>query len=510
VLGHVAYSRGRYTEAASLLRPSVSRGGRIRPGLAGALVWVAARRAAGHTPAAVRADLERLPGLGEGGPGDVLALVAASAAGDRDALVAGLHRWRSRHSGAVPPQGWAAEAVVLSIEAEYLMAVGRPLGAAPPLRAALERAEAERGASTTPYLQAFGATRLVLTDLAAGEWDTAEDDLQRFLISSSAGLVTDGAAAQTVRGLALVRQGRFRAAWDALVPALDALHSSDPEHMLPLAAAVAAYAGARAGETGAARSHLAQAEDPPDPVVALLRPLAALFAAAARGALDAAAGSAASSPGDGRGSGDGGGLGAAADGAGDRLDLALQGELLCFEAGRRDRLGRLLEVARATEGRWAEAAALLASAFAARSPAGLLQAGERLRATGWTAYARDCFAEASRGFDRALRRAEARAAWANKAECDALLGDGAARPTAETARLTAREREVVAFALAGLSDREIAERLTVSVRTIEGHLYRAYAKLEVTSREQLGSALGAGSGPSAPSAGSEYTPPGSK
>ncbi|WP_373423070.1 response regulator transcription factor [Sinomonas atrocyanea] len=129
---------------------------------------------------------------------------------------------------------------------------------------------------------------------------------------------------------------------------------------------------------------------------------------------------------------------------------------------------------------------------------------------GWTSYARDCFAEASRGFDRALQRSDARAAWSRKAECDALLGDGVPRPAAGSARLTPREREVVAFAAAGLSDREIAERLTVSVRTIEGHLYRAYAKLEVTSREQLGAAFGSGGATPAAPGGSEYTRAASK
>ncbi|MGY3567084.1 LuxR C-terminal-related transcriptional regulator [Sinomonas sp. RB5] len=510
VLGQVAYSRGRYAEAVALLRPTASERGVLRPGLAGALVWLAARGALGHPVVAVRDDVERLPGAGAGGLRDLLGLAAACAAGDRDAVASGLGRWRAGPGrDAVALQGWAAEAVAGAVEAELLVAAGRPVGAAPPLRAALERATED--ADAAPFLQAFAAIRLVLAGLAAGEWDAAEDDLQRFLISTTAGLVAEGAAAQTARGVALARCGRFREAWDALAPALDALQGRDPGHLLPFTAALAAYAGARAGEHGPARALLAQfrvgqsgpgpsdrdpsdpdqPEDPAAPSMALLHPLAALFSAAAGHALDAAPGSS----------------GAAATGAGDsleatvdaaagegRLDVALQGELLCFEAGRRDRLGRLLEVARSTEGRWAEAAALLASAFAERSPAGLLQAGERLSDGGWTAYAGDCFAEASRGFDRALQRSEARAAWAKKSACDALLGDGAPRPSAGAALLTPREREVVAFAAAGLSDREIAERLTVSVRTVEGHLYRAYAKLAVTSREQLGSALGT-SGP---------------
>jgi DNA-binding CsgD family transcriptional regulator len=38
---------------------------------------------------------------------------------------------------------------------------------------------------------------------------------------------------------------------------------------------------------------------------------------------------------------------------------------------------------------------------------------------------------------------------------------------------------------AGLSNRQIADRLVVSVRTAEGHLYRIFAKLGINSREQL-------------------------
>ncbi|MBX9244119.1 helix-turn-helix transcriptional regulator, partial [Actinotalea ferrariae] len=55
--------------------------------------------------------------------------------------------------------------------------------------------------------------------------------------------------------------------------------------------------------------------------------------------------------------------------------------------------------------------------------------------------------------------------------------------------LTAREREIVTLAARGLSNREIAERLTVSVRTAEGHLYRAGQKLGVSDRAQLAGVL---------------------
>lgn len=51
--------------------------------------------------------------------------------------------------------------------------------------------------------------------------------------------------------------------------------------------------------------------------------------------------------------------------------------------------------------------------------------------------------------------------------------------------LTAREREVAKLAAEGLSNREIAQHLGTSVRTVESHLAHVYSKLGVTRREQL-------------------------
>lgn len=51
--------------------------------------------------------------------------------------------------------------------------------------------------------------------------------------------------------------------------------------------------------------------------------------------------------------------------------------------------------------------------------------------------------------------------------------------------LTEREREITALAAQGLTNRAIAERLFVSVRTVEGHLYRVNQKLGTTRREDL-------------------------
>jgi DNA-binding CsgD family transcriptional regulator len=55
--------------------------------------------------------------------------------------------------------------------------------------------------------------------------------------------------------------------------------------------------------------------------------------------------------------------------------------------------------------------------------------------------------------------------------------------------LTRREREIARLAAQGLSSPDIARRLVVSVRTVEGHLYRLFAKLGVSRREDLAAHL---------------------
>jgi DNA-binding CsgD family transcriptional regulator len=51
--------------------------------------------------------------------------------------------------------------------------------------------------------------------------------------------------------------------------------------------------------------------------------------------------------------------------------------------------------------------------------------------------------------------------------------------------LTDREEEIVMLIGAGLSNRAVAERLTLSVRTVESHIYRAMTKTGTASREEL-------------------------
>jgi DNA-binding CsgD family transcriptional regulator len=56
-------------------------------------------------------------------------------------------------------------------------------------------------------------------------------------------------------------------------------------------------------------------------------------------------------------------------------------------------------------------------------------------------------------------------------------------------RLTEREQEIARFAGAGLANAEIGTRLFISPRTVEYHLSKIFAKLEITSRAQIADAI---------------------
>lgn len=62
---------------------------------------------------------------------------------------------------------------------------------------------------------------------------------------------------------------------------------------------------------------------------------------------------------------------------------------------------------------------------------------------------------------------------------------GDAPPPGANSQLTPTERKIVALVREGHSNREIAEDRDVSVRTVEGHLYRIFAKLGVSRRADL-------------------------
>jgi DNA-binding CsgD family transcriptional regulator len=56
--------------------------------------------------------------------------------------------------------------------------------------------------------------------------------------------------------------------------------------------------------------------------------------------------------------------------------------------------------------------------------------------------------------------------------------------------LSPREREIALLAVEGLPSKEIAQRLVLSVRTVDNHLQSVYTKLGIPGRAALAEALG--------------------
>jgi non-specific serine/threonine protein kinase len=68
-------------------------------------------------------------------------------------------------------------------------------------------------------------------------------------------------------------------------------------------------------------------------------------------------------------------------------------------------------------------------------------------------------------------------------------------PTALDATLTRREREVLPLVAQGLSNRQIADELSIGERTVEGHVANILAKWGLATRTQLAVAATAGDQP---------------
>lgn len=151
---------------------------------------------------------------------------------------------------------------------------------------------------------------------------------------------------------------------------------------------------------------------------------------------------------------------------------------------------RLREAAGACDSPLFELFADHAEALAARDGTALRGVADRFAELGYPGLALESAAAAPGGGRTARRRLDDLAG-----ECDGFRPPWLphAAPSSPSSRasspLTSREREVCELAAAGLSSPAIAAHLGVSVRTVTNLLGRAYGKLGVRSRRQLGAAL---------------------
>lgn len=156
---------------------------------------------------------------------------------------------------------------------------------------------------------------------------------------------------------------------------------------------------------------------------------------------------------------------------------------------------RLSELAAVTDAPILPLYATHARGLADDDAASLLAAGEGFEALGCLLLAAEAFTVAAAAFRAGGRAASGRAA-ATRAAALLARCEGARTPALAGieagASLTRRERDVAVLAAHGVPNREIAQRLVVSVRTVESHLAQTYRKLGVSDRRELAELMAAG------------------
>lgn len=156
-------------------------------------------------------------------------------------------------------------------------------------------------------------------------------------------------------------------------------------------------------------------------------------------------------------------------------------------------VARARQVTGAMVGRSAPARLAHIEALAAGDPDALVDASALLEPSGLVIAAAEALLAAGDAYrtDGDARRAAqcTREGRSLAARCAGVMTPGLVHTDA-IVPLTKREREIALLGAEGLSSRQIAERLVVSIRTVDNHLARVYDKLGVSGRAELADALG--------------------
>lgn len=154
--------------------------------------------------------------------------------------------------------------------------------------------------------------------------------------------------------------------------------------------------------------------------------------------------------------------------------------------------GRITEIAQMNDGFLAPARAHFATALAADDPDSLMTAADELESLGIDLLAAEAAAAAASAWRKIGNNS--RATEATRRACSgAARCQGARTPLMISALLhgmtstplTKREHDIALLAANGKSSKEIATHLSISVRTVDNHLGRAFVKLDIANRREL-------------------------
>lgn len=358
-------------------------------------------------------------------------------------------------------------AFALAMGAERLCAMGR--GSEGHLRFAQAFAVGHLEHAEVLHAREFIIFRQLAAALATGDLTLAAAVLDLVATKKGLDVGTVWGWSGVARGMGILRQGLPAEALGILLPALEALRVSDPHQLIGVCISMAAYAAARINRMDLAEALIAEHWEKSAPFLVLAHERT--YLAGARELVLA----------------DGSGISALGELAKDCRSqqaslLELNALAMAAEVGETSVVERLISLAPGVEGEWAQAISgfarqILPSAGKnpqPRSAAGLVQAPALPRHEApWFNKARSLTSAVD--FSAKLLASSAAAA---------VAATSSARRTSSV-RLTGREREIATLAVRGFSDKAIADELSLSTRTVEGHVYRCYAKLGIAGRDNL-------------------------
>ncbi|GAB3252777.1 LuxR family transcriptional regulator [Arthrobacter pigmenti] len=482
------YARGDLRHAAELLEPVMERATDFRTLAAAALLSSRLRMHRGGAPSEVEQDArawrEAIGRLSDGSTDPKLLRAAAvSRIGSRLLSLRALNLAGNYGPGEAELRLLASEPagtpetrlVALSLLAETLAATGRPETGTGLSAQALELFEIHEQQSYSYF--DLVVSRYATSLINAGRWDEVHDLMTQYLEHTQQGIVYHGGLVNLTTGRVLVRQGLLHSALNQLRPAIEVLSEADPEQVLPLALGLGAYAAAMIGERDQARQYLADFGAVAYAGERQFHLLGKAHAAAAKAVL----------PG-------------GADGVGQLRTIAneavesgiISAEQLTRElqirVGDLSALERQAALAAGNEGIEARIQHDFAAALLDRDPDRLVRTAHSAGEGRYFLIQVDCLLHASALFISRGDRRKARYV-AQLIDDNPAIREGAitrnVRSSDSVAQLTRRERDIASHAVDGQTNREIAEVLGVSARTVEGHLYRIFAKLGIDRREDL-------------------------
>jgi DNA-binding CsgD family transcriptional regulator/tetratricopeptide (TPR) repeat protein len=316
-----------------------------------------------------------------------------------------------------------------------------------------------------------------------GQLDEADRRAAEYTEFSSEGQFIGWAIAKITAGLVATYRGRFPDAITSIEQALAALNAETSLPWRLPGRLLLARAYAALGQTGEAERVLEDATEHTGPHTQIHEPqrmIAKAWLTAARGGERTAAEAARR----------------AAQAARRAGQYALEAEALHHAARFGDRTAAepLAAVVPRVDGAVAALYLRHATAVAEADAQALDAVSADFENAGLLLSAADAAAQAAPLHDQAGQRRRSAESAARATQLAELCGGAitpAIRSAARPLPLSAREREIAAMIAEGLSNREIADKLLVSVRTVEGHIYRACIKVDVSDRDDLAAIVSA-------------------